>query len=51
MNRRILAWVLLIGFILLITNLMTIRIYWQASIIIYIITTLFFLFVKQEKVD
>jgi ABC-type antimicrobial peptide transport system permease subunit len=37
MARRILAWVLLAGFVLLLVNVMFFRLYWQLSIAIYII--------------
>ena len=40
MVRRILAWVVLAGFVLLLLNVMFIRFYWQLSVAIYIIVML-----------
>jgi len=37
MVRRILAWVVLAGFVLLLLNVMFFRFYWQLSVAIYII--------------
>lgn len=40
MLRRILAWVVLAGFVLLLLNVMFFRFYWQLSVAIYIIVML-----------
>jgi hypothetical protein len=44
MKRRIIAWCLLAGFVLLLANIIFIKFYWQASVYIYLIITLTFLF-------
>jgi membrane protein implicated in regulation of membrane protease activity len=43
MKRRILAWILLAGFVLLLVNVMFIKFYWQLSMVIYIIIAFAFL--------
>ncbi len=43
MKRRILAWVLLAGFLLLLINVMFIKFYWQLSMIVYMIIAFAFL--------
>lgn len=47
MKKRILAWVLLIGFVLLIINLLTFRLYLEVSLIIYTIVALTFVFLNM----
>ena len=37
MKKRVFAWVLLIGFVLLLLNLIVFRFYWQVSMVLYII--------------
>ena len=49
MNRRITAWILLIGFILLIVNLSFFRIQWKLSLIIYFIVAGYFLLTINRK--
>jgi membrane protein implicated in regulation of membrane protease activity len=44
MKRGIFAWVLLAGFVLLILNLIVFRVYWQLSMVIYLIVMFAFLF-------
>jgi hypothetical protein len=43
MKRRIFAWVLLIGFLLLLLNLLVFRFYWQLSMVVYLIIGFAFL--------
>ncbi len=43
MKRRIFAWVLLAGFVLLLLNVMFIKFYWQLSMVIYLIIAFAFL--------
>jgi len=47
MKKRILAWILLIGFVLLIINLLTFRLYLEVSLIIYTIVALTFVFLNM----
>lgn len=44
MKKRIFAWVLLAGFVLLILNLIVFRFYWQLSMVVYLIIIFAFLF-------
>lgn len=48
MKRRILAWVLLAGFVLLLLNIMFIRFYWQLSVMIYLIIAFAFLLYNSK---
>lgn len=48
MGKRILAWVTLIGFVLLIINLVFVHIYQEASFIIYAFIVLIYLFVLNK---
>ncbi|HEY8348298.1 MAG TPA: hypothetical protein PK767_01380 [Clostridiales bacterium] len=48
MVRRILAWVVLAGFILLLLNVMFFRFYWQLSVAIYIIVMLGFILYSSK---
>ena len=48
MVRRILAWVVLAGFILLLLNIMFFRFYWQLSVAIYIIVMLGFILYSSK---
>ncbi len=43
MKRRIFAWAILTGFILLLLNLIVFRYYWQLSMVIYLIILFAFL--------
>ena len=43
MKRRIFAWILLAGFILLILNLIVFRVYWQLSMVVYLVIVFAFL--------
>lgn len=43
MKRRIFAWVLLAGFVLLLLNVMFIKFYWQLSMVLYLIIAFAFL--------
>ena len=48
MLKRIMAWVLLVGFLFLILNLILIRFYWQLSMIIYLVIVFAFLFTNRK---
>ena len=48
MQRRIIAWVLLVGFLFLIINLIVIRYYWQLSMVIYLVIVFIFLFTNRK---
>ena len=48
MLRRILAWILLIGFLLLMINIFVFGFYWQLSIGIYLVVAVYFLFSKSK---
>lgn len=43
MKRRIFAWVVLAGFVLLLLNVMFIKFYWQLSMVLYLIIAFAFL--------
>lgn len=49
MRKRIIAWALLAGFILLITNLLTIRILPELSLFIYITAIVVFLLTSKKN--
>lgn len=49
MKRRILAWILLGGFIANIVNLVFFRFLWEVSLSIYIIVIVYFLFSMGKK--
>jgi uncharacterized membrane protein HdeD (DUF308 family) len=49
MKRRILAWVLLVGFIFLIVNIVFIGFYRTTSLMIYILIALYFIFTSNRK--
>lgn len=51
MKRRIFAWVLLVGFVLLLLNLIVFRIYWQLSMVVYLIILFAFLFTNGRTVN
>lgn len=48
MIRRAIAWVLLLGFILLLLNLIVFRFYWQLSMGVYLIVVFTFIFTKKK---
>jgi len=48
MTKRIIAWILLVGFVLLIINLIFFRYYWQTSLALYIIVVLYFIFSAKK---
>ncbi|NLK86876.1 MAG: hypothetical protein GX279_05215 [Clostridiaceae bacterium] len=48
MKRRIIAWALLAGFVLLLLNVMFIKFYWQLSMVIYIIIAFAFLIYNSK---
>lgn len=49
MLKRIMAWVLLVGFLFLILNLIVIRFYWQISMVIYLVIVFIFLFTNKKR--
>lgn len=48
MLRRVMAWVLLVGFLFLILNLIVIRFYWQFSMVLYVVIVFAFLFTNRK---
>lgn len=48
MNKRILAWILLIGFVLLLLNILVFRVYMELFLVIYIIIVFAFIFSKGK---
>ena len=51
MKKRIFAWVLLAGFVLLLLNLIVFRFYWQLSMVVYLIIMFAFLFTNGRLVN
>jgi hypothetical protein len=50
MKRRIFAWVLLAGFVLLILNLIVFRFYWQLSMVAYLVIVFAFVLTNGRLV-
>lgn len=48
MNKRILAWILLIGFVLLLLNILVFRVYMELFLVIYIIIVFAFILSKGK---
>lgn len=48
--KRIFAWVLLVGFVLLILNLIVFRFYWQLSMVVYLVIVFAFLLTNGKLV-
>jgi hypothetical protein len=48
MVKRIMAWILLLGFLFLILNLIVLRFYWQQSMIVYLVIVFIFLFTTRK---
>lgn len=48
MNKRVLAWILLIGFVLLLLNILVFRVYMELFLVIYIIIVFAFIFSKGK---
>lgn len=48
MIKRVMAWVLLVGFLFLILNLIVIRFYWQLSMVVYLVIVFIFLFTNKK---
>ena len=42
MKKRVIAWILLAGFVMLLLNLIVFRFYWQLSMVVYIIIVIVF---------
>lgn len=51
MKRRILAWILLVGFLLLLLNLIVIKYQWYMSIMAYFMIMLIFVFTNKKRTD
>ncbi len=49
MLKRVTAWVLLIGFVLLLVNILWLHLYMQASFVIYAIVAVIFLFAGRKR--
>ena len=50
MKNRIFAWIILVGFILLLINLIFIHKYWTQSLALYLLVVFIFLFsIKRNK--
>jgi hypothetical protein len=49
MKKRVLAWVLLIGFLLLLLNLIVFKYQWQISIMAYLMIMVIFLFTNKKR--
>lgn len=49
MKKRIVAWLLLLGFIFLILNIIVFHFYWEISLIIYIGILLYYVFFKNKE--
>ena len=49
MKKRILAWILLIGFLLLLLNLIVFRYQWQISIMAYLVIMVVFLIGNKKR--
>jgi hypothetical protein len=50
MKRRIIAWILLIGFVLLLLNLLVFKVYLELFSILYIIIFVAFIFLQGRQV-
>jgi len=50
MKRKIIAWILLAGFVLLILNLIIFRIYWQVSMVIYLVIVFAFILTNGKLI-
>jgi len=48
MVKRVFAWILLIGFILLLINLIFFRYYWQVSLALYIAAAIYFIIFNNK---
>lgn len=49
MKRRIFSWVLLGLFVLLLLNIIVFRVYWQLSMVIYLIIAFAFIFTQGRR--
>ncbi|AEV68450.1 hypothetical protein Clocl_1841 [Acetivibrio clariflavus DSM 19732] len=49
MKRRIIAWCLLIGFVLLLLNILIFKKFLQASFFVYIVICAYFLMTRNQK--
>ncbi len=50
MRRRIFAWVLLAGFVLLFLNLIVFKFYWELSMVVYIVIVFAFMLTNGKLV-
>lgn len=48
MGKRILAWVMLVGFVLLIVNMLTVQLFMGPSIMVYVIIVVWFILSKKS---
>jgi uncharacterized membrane protein YhaH (DUF805 family) len=48
MKKRIIAWILLAGFALLLLNLIVFRFYWQLSMMVYVIIVIAYVLVNGK---
>jgi hypothetical protein len=48
LRRRIIAWILLAAFVLLILNLILFKVYWQLSMVIYLIVMFAFILTNKK---
>lgn len=46
--KRVLAWVLLVGFVLLIVNILTFKFFLGPSVMVYILVVVLFLFTNKS---
>lgn len=51
MKRRIFAWAILAGFILLLLNLIVFRFYWQLSMVVYLVIVVAFMLTNGKLVN
>jgi Uncharacterized conserved protein len=49
MKRRVFAWIILVGFVLLLTNLIVFQYQWKISIMAYVMIVFIFIFTKNIK--
>lgn len=49
MKRRILAWVMLVGFVVLLVNIIVFRYMWELSIALYVVILLYYCFTMMQR--
>ena len=50
MLKRILAWIILAGFVLLLLNIVIFKFYWQVSLAVYIVIIIFFVLTNGKLI-